>query len=496
MENKLKLHRKSVHNLDSSDIASSAFIKNTNETGENMPQISKMDTSNSLLEKLNYLNTSIGTGQTKKSQQNKNQKLNDRQMLMSEQDSFMKKFSTRSQLNIASAQSTYDMIELVNKQKEKVNSASTSNKKSSAPLNSSFKIDQKIGVKLSSSYQTAMFSTKTKNQEHKIDENESTDLAMHECTKSNHVEEKHSLLNEKCTKYDDRLGTSCDNGNCTIAKSVLQSPLKSVSPQHNYSITSNLDTTTTSPLAQIKKNKYKSNESNYKKQQSYSKKLLFQFNYFVFSPDDNPMFFWLIILNICVLYNIWLIIARQSFEKLQSGFSIYWRVADYISDIIYLLDVVVQFRTGYLEQGLLVYNSRKLAINYLKSKNFLFDIFSLMPFELFQYYLGYELPILRFPRFFKCYRTIELYYMTESRSLYPNVWRVANLTHILFLLGHWFAGFYFLISKAEGFKGHWSYPEPVEEFALLSRMYLRSLYWSTLTLTTIGDLPPPETNWQ
>jgi hypothetical protein len=27
-------------------------------------------------------------------------------------------------------------------------------------------------------------------------------------------------------------------------------------------------------------------------------------------------------------------------------------------------------------------------------------------------------------------------------------------------------------------------------------MYLRCLYWSTLTLTTIGDLPPPETNWQ
>ncbi|CAF5151787.1 unnamed protein product, partial [Rotaria magnacalcarata] len=26
-------------------------------------------------------------------------------------------------------------------------------------------------------------------------------------------------------------------------------------------------------------------------------------------------------------------------------------------------------------------------------------------------------------------------------------------------------------------------------------MYLRCLYWSTLTLTTIGDLPPPETNW-
>jgi hypothetical protein len=124
------------------------------------------------------------------------------------------------------------------------------------------------------------------------------------------------------------------------------------------------------------------------------------------------------------------------------------------------------------------------------------DIFSLAPLEIIQYMFEYDMPILRFPRFFKCYRTIDFYYMYESRTLYPNVWRVANLTHILFLLGHWFAGFYFLISKVEGFKGHWSYPSPENEFAQLPRMYLRCLYWSTLTLTTIGDLPPAETNWQ
>ena len=185
----------------------------------------------------------------------------------------------------------------------------------------------------------------------------------------------------------------------------------------------------------------------------YFNKLLIKFNYFVLSPDDNGTFLWLIILNACVLYNIWLIIARQSFEKLEIMFSFYWRLLDGISDSIYLLDVLVQFRTGYLEQGLLVYDSKKLAINYLKSKKFLLDMFSLAPFELFQLKYNQSLPMLRFPRFFKLYRTIELYYITESRTLYPNVWRVANLTHILFLLGHWFAGFYFLISKAEGFKG-------------------------------------------
>lgn len=119
--------------------------------------------------------------------------------------------------------------------------------------------------------------------------------------------------------------------------------------------------------------------------------------------------------------------------------------------------------------GLLVYDSKKLAVNYIKSKNFLLDLFSLMPLELIQLWYGYSIPILRFPRFFKLYRTVELYYITESRTLYPNVWRVANLTHILFCLGHWFAGFYFLISKAEGFKGTiLSLKHPLIAFPLLN----------------------------
>lgn len=38
------------------------------------------------------------------------------------------------------------------------------------------------------------------------------------------------------------------------------------------------------------------------------------------------------------------------------------------------------------------------------------------------------------------------------------------------------------------------YPYRPGDYATLTRKYLGSLYWSTLTLTTIGDLPTPETN--
>ncbi|GIX86256.1 cyclic nucleotide-gated cation channel alpha-3 [Caerostris extrusa] len=115
--------------------------------------------------------------------------------------------------------------------------------------------------------------------------------------------------------------------------------------------------------------------------------------------------------------------------------------------------------------------------------------------DLLQFYVG-PMPILRVPRFLKLYRSFRLYYMVESRTIYPNLWRVVNLIHILLLLAHWFGCFYYLLSELEDFVGEWSYRKPINDYATLSRKYLGSVYWSTLTLTTIGDLATPATNLQ
>ncbi|KAJ8972469.1 hypothetical protein NQ317_016602 [Molorchus minor] len=150
-------------------------------------------------------------------------------------------------------------------------------------------------------------------------------------------------------------------------------------------------------------------------------------------------------------------------------------------------------RTGYLEQGLMVYDSKKLACHYLRSRAFLLDLAALCPLDLLQFRFGRH-PLLRCPRFLKVYRAVNYYYMVESRTVWPNLWRVINLIHILLILAHWFGCFYFLLSEAEGFQGDWVYPYRPGDYATLTRKYLGSLYWSTLTLTTIGDLPTPETN--
>jgi hypothetical protein len=218
---------------------------------------------------------------------------------------------------------------------------------------------------------------------------------------------------------------------------------------------------------------------------------------YVIDPDGTFVFAWLACLTAAVLYNLWTCIAREAFPEIRHGEVLgpAWIAADVVADTVYLVDVVVQMRTGYLEGGLVVLDPRRLASRYFRSRNFVLDVVSLIPLDFVQFRVGIH-PLVRFPRFVKAYRLCRFVYMVETRTIYPNLWRVANLSHVLFLGCHWFAAFYFLISEAHGFRSQWGYSDQNVFHAGVAHKYLRSLHWSTLTLTTIGDLNPPETNWE
>ena len=67
-----------------------------------------------------------------------------------------------------------------------------------------------------------------------------------------------------------------------------------------------------------------------------------------FNPMNVSLYRWLIVITIAVLYNAYVIIARQTFSQLQDqpwkvGV---WLTLDYIADAIYILDMIIQFRTG------------------------------------------------------------------------------------------------------------------------------------------------------
>lgn len=70
---------------------------------------------------------------------------------------------------------------------------------------------------------------------------------------------------------------------------------------------------------------------------------------------------------------------------------------------------------------------------------------------------------------------------------------VIKVVLAILVLIHWNACLYFAISYALGFgTDNWVYNLNGSKNSTLSRQYIYSFYWSTLTLTTIGETPTPE----
>lgn len=118
------------------------------------------------------------------------------------------------------------------------------------------------------------------------------------------------------------------------------------------------------------------------------------------NADGTFMFYWLASVTAALLYNVWTTIARQGFPELQRDYSALWYTLDAVSDVIFVCDMAVQFRTGYLENGLVVYEASKLARYYRRSRAFYLDVACLTPLDLIQIWIGIN-PLLRFPRFLK-----------------------------------------------------------------------------------------------
>ncbi|XP_051919305.1 cGMP-gated cation channel alpha-1 [Hippocampus zosterae] len=216
----------------------------------------------------------------------------------------------------------------------------------------------------------------------------------------------------------------------------------------------------------------------------------------VVDPAGNTYYHWLLIITLPVMYNWTFIIARACFEELQMDYLLYWFFLDFLCDLLYVADMVFRTRTGYLEQGLLVRDEQKLRQRYRKSFQFQLDVLSIIPTDVLYGTLGYNYPEIRLNKLLRFNRMLEFFQRTETRTNYPNALRISNLVMYIVIIIHWNACLYYSFSKAIGFgSDRFVYPDPANpEFGRLVRKYAYSMYWSTLTLTTIGETPPPVEN--
>lgn len=151
---------------------------------------------------------------------------------------------------------------------------------------------------------------------------------------------------------------------------------------------------------------------------------------------------------------------------------------------------------GYLEQGLMVKDEKLLRDRYMSSFQFRMDFISMLPTDILYFVLGFDYPEIRINKLLRIGRMIEFFTKTETKTDYPNIFRIGNLIMYILIIIHWNACVYYSFSKYIGFgTDDFVYPavdDPEQpDFAHPMRKYAFSLYWSTMTLTTIGEMPPP-----
>ncbi|VBB30853.1 unnamed protein product [Acanthocheilonema viteae] len=89
------------------------------------------------------------------------------------------------------------------------------------------------------------------------------------------------------------------------------------------------------------------------------------------------------------LYNAFGIPLRSSYPYQTESNLIYWLIADYIADAIYLIDMLlIKPRLRFMRGGLPVKDIKETAKRYVRSINFKLDLISLIPFDIIYIWTG------------------------------------------------------------------------------------------------------------
>ncbi|XP_007443213.1 cyclic nucleotide-gated cation channel alpha-4 [Python bivittatus] len=215
---------------------------------------------------------------------------------------------------------------------------------------------------------------------------------------------------------------------------------------------------------------------------------------YTLDPSGDRYYCWLVLMGPPILYNWVILICRFCFPELQQRYLLLWLALDYLCDLLYLMDIVVHFYTGFLEEGFLIQDHSQISRRYRRSSTFLWDLLSVLPTDLLYLHVGLGMPAVRANRLLRSPRMFEAFDRIETRTAHPNSFRISKLMLYVFITIHWNSCIYFALSDLVGFgTDEWVYPNSsLPGFDRLLRQYLYSFYFSTLILTTVGDTPMPQ----
>ncbi|KNE61876.1 hypothetical protein AMAG_07148 [Allomyces macrogynus ATCC 38327] len=171
-------------------------------------------------------------------------------------------------------------------------------------------------------------------------------------------------------------------------------------------------------------------------------------------------------------------------------------VGQYVIDVLYLIDIFLKFHVSYLDRGFYVIFPKEMALHYMRSWEFSFDLFTNLPFDLIALswlhlplnQVLYYLSIVRLHKLFRTFKLVWWFHKEEKRLNAQAVFQMYKFTIYITLITHWCTCIWYVLACPDQcITPSWATdPAQNPNFANRLSMYVYALYWTVMTMTTTG----------